>query len=294
MSLATLDTTSTPTHRIYFELTKPRLTLFVLFVVALGAWLASGGSVGLWTLIHAVVGTGLVAGGASAINMLLERNYDARMPRTAARPLPAGHLQGHEVALFGGVLTVVGLVQLAWGTTPLAAALAAITSFTYLCIYTPLKRLTTLNTHVGAIPGALPALIGGAAVNGRFEPAAWMIFLVVFLWQLPHFLSIAWLYRKDYEAGGFQMLPIVDPDGGATGRQAVLGALALIPASLLPSFAGVCGLAYFVGALLLGGYFVQAALSFAMARTQLHARRLMRASLVYLPSLLALMFFDRL
>lgn len=277
----------------YVELVKPRLTLLVLIVVGLSAWLATAGHGGLAVLVHAVVGTGLVAAGASALNMLLERKCDARMPRTWNRPLPAGRLRPRDVALFGGLLTAGGLALLFWLTTPLAALLAALTAATYLGLYTPLKRVTTLNTHVGAIPGALPALIGWAAVRGTLEPGAWTIFMIVYVWQLPHFLSIAWLYREDYARGGFKMLPGADPLGRATGRQAALGALALLPVSLLPALAGVGGAVYAVGALVLGVFFVQRAVAFAWSRSPASARGLLRASLLYLPLLLALMFLDR-
>jgi protoheme IX farnesyltransferase len=276
----------------FLELTKPRLSSFVLLVVALAAWLGSMGAIAPATLFLAVLGTALVAGGANALNMVLERDLDARMARTAGRPLPSGRLDAREAAIFGGALTVTGLLLLL-GTTPLAALLAAVTSASYLLVYTPLKRKTTLNTHVGAVPGALPALIGWAAARGTLDPAAWTLFGIVYLWQLPHFLAIAWLYKDDYARGGFRMLPSADPDGVATGRQALLGALALLFASLLPALAGLAGGSYFAGALLLGAWFVRRALSFAVARTAGSARQLLRASLLYLPAILLLMLLDR-
>ena len=277
----------------FLELTKPRLSSLVLLVVALGAWLGSAGAVDASTLVLAVLGTALVAGGANALNMVIERGLDARMARTASRPLPSGRIEPREAAVFGIALTAVGLLLLL-GTTPLAALLAAITSASYVLVYTPLKRRTTLNTHVGAIPGALPALIGWAAARGTLDPDAWTLFAVVYLWQLPHFLAIAWLYREDYARGGFRMLPSADPDGVATGRQALLGAIALLVASLLPALTGLTGLSYFAGALLLGAWFVKRSLAFALSRTAITARQLLRASLVYLPAVLALMFLDRL
>ncbi|MHC4931432.1 MAG: heme o synthase [Planctomycetota bacterium] len=282
-----------PAVRDYIELTKPRLTTFVLIVVFVGGWLAAAGHADLLTLLHAVVGTGLVACGASALNMLVERTSDARMRRTWNRPLPAGRLQPRDVLVFGVVVAVAGVVQLALGTTLLAAALALLNLVTYVAVYTPLKRVTTLNTHVGAIPGAMPALIGWAAVRGTLEPGAWMLFLIVFVWQLPHFLSVAWLYREDYERGGFKMLPILDRDGAATGRQAVLGSLALLPVSLLAVLWGLSGWAYLVGALLLGLLFLRRSIAFALDRSPAAARLLMRASLLYLPLLLVLMLADR-
>jgi protoheme IX farnesyltransferase len=277
----------------YLELTKPRLTLFVLLVVAISAWLAGRGEGRLALVFHAVLGTGLVAAGASALNMLLERRCDARMHRTADRPLPAGRLRPSDVAVFGLLLTAAGLLHLWLLTTPLATLLAAVTWVTYLAVYTPLKRRTTLNTHVGAVPGALPALIGWAAIDGELAPGAWALFLIVYVWQLPHFLSIAWLYREDYERGGFVMLPLVDAEGRMTGRQAALGALALIPVSLLPTLAGLSGPLYFLGAVALGVYFLRHAARFAFTRSSNRARRLMRASLLYLPLLLALLLLDR-
>jgi len=281
-----------PLVRDYLELTKPRLTLFVLIVVALSGWLAFPGTVDWAVLFHAVVGAGLVGGGASALNQYLERDADARMRRTRTRPIPTGRVQPWEAIVFGSVMSVLGLVQLAVGANPLAAVLAAVTLISYVGIYTPLKRVTTLNTQIGAIPGALPALIGWAAASGRLDPTAWALFLVVYLWQVPHFLSIAWLYRDDYRDGGFCMLPCVDPDGRSTGRQATLGSLALIPVSLMPAAAGAAGPVYFAGALLLGLYFLARAAAFAFAPAPGSARRLMRASLIYLPLLLAILCAD--
>jgi len=270
-------TPARPAATDFLELTKPRLTFFVLIVVALSAWLAVGAAADWQAVFHAVLGTGLVAGGASALNMLVERRLDARMPRTWGRPLPSGRLRPHEVAFFGLLLIVGGLAHLYLLTTPLAAGLAALTAFAYLALYTPLKRITPLNTQIGAVPGALPALVGWAAVRGSLEPGAWGLFLIVYLWQLPHFLSIAWIYREDYERGGFRMLPSIDREGVVTGRQAVLGAMILIPVSLLPAMTGVSGGIYFFGAVVLGCYFVRHAARFALRRTEDRARRLMLA-----------------
>ena len=278
--------------RDFLELTKPRLTLFVLIVVCLCAWLAFPGRVDFWTLFHAVLGAGLVGGGASALNQYLERDQDARMRRTRNRPLPAGRVQPWEAIVFGSLLGIVGMTELAVFTTPLAAVLAALTLISYVGIYTPLKRVTTLNTHIGAISGALPALIGWAAATGSLDIVAWAIFLVVYLWQIPHFLAIAWIYKDDYLRGGFQMLPLTDPGGRITGRQSVLGALALIPVSLLPSMADRAGALYFAGAILLGLLFVRRAVAFALRPDGNTARLLMRGSLLYLPALLTLLCID--
>ncbi len=287
----------------YWELTKARLTFFVLIVVALSAWLAGAGSAdtstgvgatgGVWiAMLVAVVGTGMVAAGAAAFNMVIERHADARMPRTWNRPLPSGRLRPYEVVWFGAVLTVAGLALLGWAATPLACGLAALTSVTYLAIYTPLKRVTPLNTYVGAVPGALPALVGWAAVHGELHPGAWALFLLVYFWQLPHFLSIAWIYREDYERGGFVMLPRIDPTGAMTGRQAVMGALTLIPISLLPALWRLAGPVYCAGAIVLGVWFAWRAIGFARERTIDSARCLMRTSLLYLPAVLFLLFLD--
>lgn len=277
----------------YLSLTKPRLSLFVLIVVFIAGWLASGERANLPVILNAVMGTALVAGGANALNMLFERKHDAAMRRTWDRPLPSGRLAPRDVAIFGTLLGLLGVSLLALGTTPLAAAIAAANFLGYLFVYTPLKRVTTLNTHVGAVPGALPALIGWAAVDGSLAPMAWMLFLIVYLWQVPHFLSIAWLYREDYERGGFVMLPVIDRQGVTTGRQAVLGALALIPVSLAPVMHQAASIGYLVGALALGFYFLRHAIAFAIRRDNGRARLLLRASLVYLPCLLALLLAFR-
>jgi len=272
----------------FIELTKPRLSSLVLFVVFLGAWLAGGG-IGAW---QAVVATGLVAGGANALNMLMERRLDARMRRTLGRPLPSGRLLPGEVFIFGSLLGIIGVTWLAVATTPLAAVLAALTFLSYVLLYTPLKTRTTLNTQVGAIPGALPALIGWAAVQGSLAPLPWALFWIVYLWQIPHFLSIAWIYREDYEAGGFKMLPSVDPDGSLTGRQAVVGAIALLPVSLLPFFNHYVGVVYVFAAVVAGAYYLGSAIMFMHDRTETTARGLMRASLIYLPVLLFALLVD--
>jgi len=244
-------------------------------------------------VFHAVAGTALVAAGGSALNMLLERDRDARMARTAHRPLPSGRLSPREVLAFGLLAAMAGLLHLLLFTTPVAAALGAATLLLYVGVYTPLKSRTTLNTHVGAIPGALPALIGWAAVAGEPGPGAYALFLLVYVWQIPHFLSIAWLYRDDYRDGGFAMLPVVDPGGAVTGRQALLGVLALLPVSLLPLLEGRAGLLYGAVALLFGALYARSALAFALARTAGHARALLRASLLYLPPVLFAMVLDR-
>jgi protoheme IX farnesyltransferase len=277
----------------FLELTKPRIAVMVLFTVAAGALLARPGAVDVALLIHTLVGTGLVAAAASVLNQLLERHIDALMRRTENRPLPAGRLQPAEVLLFGVILAGAGLAYLAATMKqPLAVLIAAFTLVSYVFIYTPLKRHTTLNTLVGAVPGALPPVIGWTAVTGTFDREALALFLILFLWQVPHFLAIAWMYREDYGRAGLQMLPVVDAEGGITARQMLVYCLALVPVSLMPALFEPAGWFYATGALILGVGFVQATLRFGRERTTLAARKVLHASLVYLPTLLALLLVE--
>ncbi|MGE5756114.1 MAG: heme o synthase [Planctomycetaceae bacterium] len=276
----------------YVALTKPRITVMVLVTVATGFLLGARGASHPSTLALTLLGTGLVAGGASAWNQYLERARDRKMRRTANRPLPSGRLAPVEAAAFGGLLAALGVAILILAANALAAGVALATFVLYVFVYTPLKSLTTLNTAIGAVPGALPPVIGWAAATGRLGVEAWALFLIVFLWQFPHFLAIAWIYRDDYARGGHRMLPAVDPRGGMTGRQAASYALALIPAGLLPAVVGVAGAAYFAGALVLGvGYFAFA-VRFWSEVSDLTARRLLRASFVYLPAILMLLLLN--
>jgi protoheme IX farnesyltransferase len=274
----------------YVELTKPRIAVLVLFTVAAGAVLAGGGSVDPLVLLHVLLGTALVAAGASALNQWLERPSDALMKRTENRPLPAGRLQPLEAAAFGAGLGLVGLVYLAVALPqPLAALVAAFTFASYVFVYTPLKRVTSLNTLIGAVPGALPPLIGWAAVRGSLDGPAVALFAILFFWQVPHFLAIAWIYRDDYGRAGLRMLPVGDRGGKLTGRQMVNYCLALIAASLMPVAGGTAGPLYLAGALVLGLGFLACAVTFWRAGTTANARRVLRASLVYLPALLVLL-----
>ena len=276
----------------YVELTKLRIAVLVLFTVAAGAMLAAGGAVHMPVLLHTLLGTGLVAAGASALNQLLERNTDARMRRTENRPLPAGRLHPLEVLVFGIALGFTGVLYLAITLQrPWAALLAAVSFVSYVFIYTPLKRRTPLNTLVGAIPGAMPPLIGWAAVRGRLDPEALALFFILFLWQVPHFLAIAWIYRDDYARARLRMLPVLDHDGSRTSRQMLTYCLALIPASLAPVMFGA-GIIYLGGSIVLGAFFLVRALGFARSHSIVQARRVLRGSLVYLPALFALMVFD--
>jgi heme o synthase len=296
-TLCSSDAAALPVARArwldFVELTKPRIAVLVLFTVAIGAMLASPDVPDLLLLVNTLAGTALVAAGASALNQLLERHTDARMRRTENRPLPAGRLQPWEVLAFGVALSALGLVWLGvTGRHPLALAVAAFTLVSYVLVYTPLKRRTTLNTLIGAVPGALPPVIGWTSVTGALDAPALVIFLVVFLWQVPHFLAIAWMYRDDYARAGLQMLPVVDADGTMTSRQMLLYCAALVPVSLMPLMQQKAGWLYGAGALALGVMFLTMAWSFTREQTRERARRVLKASLVYLPALLALMLLE--
>jgi protoheme IX farnesyltransferase len=278
----------------YVALTKPRIITMVLVTVAVGYVLGCRNQAGPdWSnFLFTLVGTGLVAGGASAWNQYLERFRDSRMRRTAKRPLPSGKIEPIEAVLVGTFLTLLGVALLGLGSEPLAAGVAAVTFLLYVFLYTPLKPYTTLNTAVGAIPGALPPVIGWVAATGRLGIEAWALFLIVFLWQFPHFLAIAWLYRQDYSRAGFLMLPCRDPDGWRTGRHASSYALALVPVVLLPSALGLAGGLYFAGALLLSLFYLVSATRFWCQVNDRTARGLLRASIIHLPSTLMLLLLN--
>jgi protoheme IX farnesyltransferase len=245
-------------------------------------------------MAQAVTGTALVAGGAAVLNQLYERDTDALMRRTRLRPLPDGRLSPADARLFGLGLTIAGLLLLAARANLLAAGLAFATVFIYLIIYTPMKLLTPASTLVGAVPGALPPLIGWAASRGEVSVGGLALFLIVFLWQIPHFMAIAWMYRDDYRLAGFPMLPVIDASGRRTGREAVAYAAALLPASLVPTLVGVSGNSYAVIAAALGAGLLVAALRFAAARSDIAARQLFFGSLVYLPLIWIAMIADKL
>lgn len=277
----------------YLELIKPRISMMVLLTVATGAILAAGRALDWLVLLHTLFGTALVAIGASAWNQLLERDTDVLMRRTEQRPLPSGRMHAIEVLILGTTSAVLGLTYLLVTTRqPLAVLVAAITFFSYVFLYTPLKRRTTLNTLIGAVPGALPPVIGWTAMRGTLDAEIMLLFVVMFLWQVPHFLAIAWIYREDYGRAGLKMLPVVDPSGRATGRQMVAYSLALIPASLTPLVFGQPSGMYLVGVLILGGGFLAFALAFDRWHTLGCARGVLRASLLYLPLFLALLLLD--
>ncbi|MFN3407708.1 MAG: heme o synthase [Limisphaerales bacterium] len=279
---------------IVCDLTKARLTLLVLLTTLVGFYLGTSGATDYARLFHTMLATALLAGGAAALNQLLEREYDARMRRTATRPLPAGELTPETVLLFGGVCSVGGLLYLALAVNYLTCILGAVTLLTYLFLYTPLKRVTWLNTAVGAIPGAIPPLMGWTAASGQLSPEGWTLFGILALWQLPHFFAIAWLYRDEYARAGFVMLPAVDADGSRTGAQAVSHTLALLGVSMLPFLFKLAGPVYLGGALLLGVAYAAFAFRFARALSLTAARQLFYSSIIYLPLLLTLLVGDKL
>jgi protoheme IX farnesyltransferase len=276
----------------FAELTKPRITSLVLVTAAVGYAVGSAGDFSVVRFLVFMAGTALLCGGASALNQFSERDTDARMVRTSRRPLPAGRMRPEEALVFGLALSGAGLALLVF-INPLTLLLGAISLASYVLAYTPLKRVTSLSTVVGAVPGALPPLMGWAAARGSLGPAGWGLFAILFLWQLPHFLAIGWLYRDDYARGGFPMLAVTDRDGSSTGRQAVLYATALLPVTLAAGLLAAAGKGYLWGALVLGVAFLGCALLFAWDRSTAAARRLFFASVLYLPLVLGLMVFDR-
>jgi protoheme IX farnesyltransferase len=278
----------------YVALTKPRLNLLVIATTAAGYYLGAGPALDYATLVHVVIGTALVAGGSAAFNQLAERRVDALMERTKHRPVAEGRLAPREALVFASALSVAGILWLAIATTGLAATVAALTLGTYVLVYTPLKRRTSFATVIGAIPGALPPMIGWAAATDTVSREAWILFAIVFFWQMPHFLAIAWLFRDDYGRAGFPMLPVVEPEGRSTAYQVAAYASTLLPVSLTPSLVGLAGPAYFLVALLLGVGFLFFSLRFAVRRTRRDARTLFLASIAYLPLVWIAMMADRL
>src|SRR2546425_4634884 len=278
---------------IYAELFKARLTMLVLLTTVVGFYLGFLGPVNYLLMLHTLLGTALVASGASALNQFLERDYDAKMRRTQSRPLPSGRLQPQTVLMVGCLSASIGLVYLALAVNLLTSALGALTLVSYLFIYTPLKRVTWLNTAIGAVPGALPPLMGWTAARGELSGEGWALFAILAFWQLPHFLAIAWMYRDEYAKAGFKMLPVIDPQGQRTGRQAVSHTLGLLPVSLCPFLFKLAGPIYLAGALILGLIFILFAIQFSRQLTVQRARQLFYVSIFYLPLLLAMMVFDK-
>jgi len=277
----------------YWTLTKPEVNFLVLVSALVGFYLAAQGAVNGWLLFHTLMGTLLVASGTGTLNQFLERHTDAFMRRTANRPLPAGRLAPAEAFWFGILLSIAGGAELWIAANPLTSALALATLATYLVLYTPLKRQTPLCTLVGAIPGAMPPLIGWAAVRNGLGAEAWVLYAILFLWQFPHLLAIAWMYREDYARAGLQMLPRRDRDGRATVRRILGCTLALLPVSLIPAFTGHAGWLYLVGAGTLGAGLLYCGARMAASRTNALAKQLLMASIVYLPLVFALLMFDR-
>jgi heme o synthase len=276
----------------YVALTKPRLNVLVVATSAAGFYLGATAPLNPFTLVATVAGTTLVAGGAAALNQLYERHTDGLMQRTRLRPLPDGRIAPLEACVFGLLLSVAGLALLALYSTWLASLLALATLVTYLFVYTPLKLRSPIATLVGAIPGALPPLIGWTAARG-ITMGGISLFLIVFLWQIPHFMAISWMYRDDYAAAGFPMLPVIDPSGARAGRQAVGYAAALLPVSLIPTLVGLSGIAYAGVAAVLGVGMLWLATGFARTRSDLSARWLFFGSLAYLPLIWIVMIADK-
>lgn len=292
-TLSPVDVQGRSAFAIFSDLVKARLTLLVVLTTLAGFYAASEGVMDGLLLLHTLVGTALVACGAAALNEWWERDLDAKMERTASRPIPSGEMTPRAVLLVGAFMCIAGLIHLALMVNLLTSLLGIATMATYLFIYTPLKTRTTLNTLIGAIPGGLPPLMGWAAARDEVSREGWALFAIIFFWQLPHFLAIAWLYRDEYEKAGFVMLPSRDPDGSRTGKQAISHTLGLIPVSLCPSLFGVTGVVYFFGALLMGMAFLWCAIRFSRDLTRVRARQLFFASILYLPLLFGLMALDK-
>jgi protoheme IX farnesyltransferase len=274
-------------------LTKPRVTLLVVLTAVAACYVGAQRILPDGILAWLALGTGLLAGGTAALNQLWERRTDALMARTSARPLPAGRVPSGWAMVVGGLASLAGFVILNWGVNGLCAAMGAATMGLYLLAYTPLKFHSPISTLVGAFPGAGPILMGWAAARGRLDEGAWILFGIQFLWQFPHFLAIAWLYKEQYQRAGIRMLPVVDVDGRETARQVLLYSLALLPVSLLPTLIGLTGTVYFAAALALGVAFLLAGVRSVRLGTRAGYRQLLQASVIYLPLLFAFMAFDR-
>jgi len=278
--------------RDYLELTKPEISFLVTVSALAGFLVGSPAALDVWTLVWTLIGVALCAGGVGVLNHVLEENFDAQMKRTADRPLPAGRVSSGTAQLFGVGLVCAGVGTLCPLVNPLTSILAAATAALYLFVYTPLKRTTKWNTLIGTIPGALPALGGYAAATNSLGAAGWSMFAILALWQMPHFLSLAWMYRKDYARGDYAMLPVVEPGGDSTAWQTVAFTAALLVASLTPTAIGAAGWVYALGVAPLGLWFLWTAIQFAQERTGISARRVLKASIVYVPVLVGLLFVD--
>ena len=277
----------------YAELTKPRITFLVSLTAVAGFCMGSAGGIDYLRLLNMSIGIALLSSGLSTLNQYIERDLDGLMRRTKGRPLPTGKLSPVEAAMFGISLSIIATAYLAIFINPLSALLGLATLAGYLFVYTPLKTKTTLSTALGAFPGAMPPFIGWVAARGHISVEAWILFAILFLWQFPHFLAIAWMYRDDYARAGIKMLPVVEPEGRVTGQQIITYTLLLIPVSLLPVAVGIAGPVYLVGAAVLGIGFLFFSAKAALVRTTLQARKLLLASVLYLPALFALMVLNR-
>ena len=280
----------------YIALTKPRITWLILMSTGVGYFFGAQKTLSGWhflTLLNTVIGTGLIASGTAALNQWMEREADAKMRRTQARPLPSGRLDAGNALLFAIAISAAGFAELWFGANPLSAVIGLVTLLCYLFVYTPLKQRSPHSTTVGSIPGAMPPLIGFAAASGTLTWEAWALFAILLLWQFPHFYAIAWMYKDDYARAGIRMLPVVEPDGRSTARRILLYSLALIPISLIPKFLAMAGNLYLYGALALGLALLYYGLRVRADRTRQQARRVLLASVVYLPLLFSLMLFDR-
>jgi protoheme IX farnesyltransferase len=275
------------------DLFKARLTILVLLTTLVGFYVGARGPINYLLMFHAVVATAMVAAGAAALNQYLEHEHDAKMKRTASRPIPSGQMTPDTALIIGATCSAAGLIYLTFAVNLITAVLGALTLCSYLFVYTPLKRVTTLNTAIGAIPGALPPLMGWTAARGEITGEGWALFAILFFWQLPHFLAIAWMYREEYGRAGYAMLPVLDPTGERTGRQALSHTLGLLPISLCPFVFKLVGPIYLGGALILGAGFLWCAFRFSRELSVARARALFYASILYLPLLLGLMVLDK-
>src|SRR5882672_9177416 len=277
---------------LYWELAKPRSLLMVLVTTSLGFFLGARGIDSVLHLCLTLLGVGCATGGAAMLNNYLERDLDGKMVRTRGRALPAGLVEPYRALTLGVGLVLFGVLLLAWKVNLLTGFLVLLAGFLYVLVYTPLKRITWLNTSFGAIPGAIPPMAGWAAATGRLDPGAWALFAILFAWQHPHFYAIAWLFREDYRKAGFKMLPVVEPSGKRMFRQTIVFSILLLAVSLLPTVVGVTGKPYFCGALLGGVLMILIAIQFARERELADARRLLKATILYLPALLLLITLD--
>jgi protoheme IX farnesyltransferase len=277
----------------YIALTKPRITWLILMSTGVGYFFGARGGWHWLTLLHTIIGTGLIASGTAALNQWYERAADAKMKRTQDRPLPAGRISANKALIFAILISVAGFLELFVAVNALTGWLGLFTLLSYLFIYTPLKQRSPHSTTIGAIPGAMPPLIGFAAASGTLTWDAWILFAILFFWQFPHFYAIAWMYREDYERAGIRMLPVVEPDGESTARRILVYSLILIPISLVPKFLSMTGNLYLAGALALGLLFLYAGVRVSFDRTRQQARRVLLASVIYLPVLYGLMLLDR-